>query len=477
LGASTKVLIADDSPLVLRMIEKMLAGAGFSVVTAHDGLEAVEKAVSEDVQLVILDVIMPRMNGYQACRLLKSEPSTRDLPVVILTSKDQAGDRYWGLETGADHFITKDSEPQRIVALVQEITARQEAEGRKPRDAGARSSMDILSRVNELLDRRLYEATILSEIGRVAGSLARFDETFRSVMALVGRAVDFSVGGMAFVDHDGASFFAAQQRRLSPAAAAELEARVRAALAQAGTAGRIQARTVVAADESAPEDQALGGFAAVPIAGGEGLAGLLALAGRHVGAGQERDPFLRQVAAQAHIVLQNSRLFERVQDLAIRDSLTDVFNHRHSVELIQQEVARVARYEGRSLSVIMLDVDHFKDVNDQLGHLGGDAVLRELARQLREGVREVDAVGRYGGEEFVLLLPETGYDEAVLTAERLRRRIEQHGFQAGERVLRVTVSLGVASYPGGSADSAATLIREADRALYRAKQEGRNRTR
>jgi diguanylate cyclase (GGDEF)-like protein len=125
----------------------------------------------------------------------------------------------------------------------------------------------------------------------------------------------------------------------------------------------------------------------------------------------------------------------------------------------------------------MLDVDHFKDVNDHLGHLGGGAVLRDLARLLREGVREVDAVGRYGGEEFVLLLPETGYDEAVLTAERLRQRVEHHAFPAGERAIRVTVSLGVASFPAGPADSAATLIREADRALYRAKQEGRNRTR
>ena len=121
--APATILIADDSPLVLRMIEKMLEGAGFGVVTARDGLEAIEKAVAEDVRLVILDVMMPRMNGYQACRLLKTEPATRDLPVVILTSRDQAGDRFWGLETGADYYITKDSEPQRILELVRNILA------------------------------------------------------------------------------------------------------------------------------------------------------------------------------------------------------------------------------------------------------------------------------------------------------------------------------------------------------------------
>ena len=100
--SAPKVLIADDSPLVLRMIEKMLEGAGFSVDTAKDGIEAIEKAFSGAVDLIILDVMMPRMNGYQACRLLKAEPSTRDVPVVILTSKDQPGDRFWGIQTGAD---------------------------------------------------------------------------------------------------------------------------------------------------------------------------------------------------------------------------------------------------------------------------------------------------------------------------------------------------------------------------------------
>jgi twitching motility two-component system response regulator PilH len=115
------VLIADDSPLVLRLIEKMLAGAGYSVLTARDGLEAIEKAMVEGVDLVILDVMMPRMNGYQACRLLKTEPTTKAVPVVILTSKDQAGDRFWGLETGADYYITKDSDPQRILELVKNI--------------------------------------------------------------------------------------------------------------------------------------------------------------------------------------------------------------------------------------------------------------------------------------------------------------------------------------------------------------------
>jgi twitching motility two-component system response regulator PilH len=131
---SPRVLIADDSPLVLRMIEKMMTEAGLQVVTARDGLEALEKVVSEDVHLVILDVMMPRMNGYQACRLLKTEPSTSSIPVVILTSKDQEGDRFWGLEIGADYYITKDS------GAPSDLDPREEHPGRGGGDPSPRAA-------------------------------------------------------------------------------------------------------------------------------------------------------------------------------------------------------------------------------------------------------------------------------------------------------------------------------------------------
>ena len=129
-----KILIADDSPVVLNALEAMLGAAGFAVVKARDGLEALEKAFAENVSLAVLDVTMPRMTGYQACRLLKTEPQTQGLPVIILTSRDQAGDRFWGLETGADYYVTKDAEPGRLLELVKNILAGEPpAEVTRPR--------------------------------------------------------------------------------------------------------------------------------------------------------------------------------------------------------------------------------------------------------------------------------------------------------------------------------------------------------
>jgi two-component system cell cycle response regulator len=473
-----RVLIADDSPLVLRMIETMLQQEGLCVVTACDGLEAVEKSLADDVDLVILDVMMPRMNGYQACRLLKSEPASRALPVVILTSKDQPGDRFWGLETGADHYITKDAEPQRILELVKGIL-RDNPRSDRPRPAGGGgSSVDILSRVNELLDRKLYEATILSEMARVAHNLVQFDECFVSVMGLVARIVDFGVGAMAFVEEQQLEVFLMLQRPASPAVVDELKARLLEAVArERGGAGfrRVQARLFAPSGSAGAREQTqLLGFAAFPVADKEGRGGVLALGGKALAQlAPQTAELLRQVASQAHVVLDNSRLFERVRNLSIRDSLTDLFNHKHSMELLAQEFARAGRYDD-TLSVLLMDIDHFKRVNDEHGHPAGDAVLRDVALVLRDVLRSVDAVGRYGGEEFIAILPHTGREEARRAAERVRAAVESHRFHVGAGELRITLSVGIASRSAHEVDAPAALVREADRALYQAKEAGRN---
>ena len=471
-----RILVADDSPLVLRMMEKMMTDAGLQVVTARDGLEALDKAVTQDVQLVILDVMMPRMNGYQACRLLKTEPSTQSVPVVILTSRDQEGDRFWGLETGADYYITKDSEPHRILDLVKNILAEEDRGATRPTEARP-TSLDILSHVNDLLDRKLYEATILSEIGRVARGFVHFDETFTSVMSLVGRVVDFAVGGMAFIEDDALELVLIQRRPVAAGVMEEARARLLDAVLRERGAPVTGGQARVLTPPGGPggmEEKALEGFSAFPVTTNNRLTGLLCVAGRRVArmvAGHEA--FLGQVANQASIVMENSRLFERVRNLSIRDSLTDLYNHRHVMELVSVEFTRVGRYQ-EAFSLLMIDVDNFKKVNDEYGHPAGDSVLKELARIIKETVRTVDSVGRYGGEEFVAILPHTAHALAMETAERLRRTIHEHVFLAGDRKVHVTVSVGVASYPSPTVDSPATLIREADQALYRAKEAGRD---
>ena len=473
-----KILIADDSPLVLRMIEKILKGVGLEVVTAKDGLEAIERAFSEELSLIVLDVMMPRMTGYQACRILKTETPTKDIPVIILTSKDQPGDRFWGLETGADYYVTKDADPQKIVDLVREILATSER-SHPPKDPETRSRIDILTRVNELLDRKLFEVTILSEIGRIARSLVSFDESFTSVMSVVARVVDFTIGAMAFVEDEDLDVFLLLQRPAPSSLVEETKARLLESVAAARPGvpfAKVQARLFAPGSRTGePDPASLGGFQTFPVTTSDRLVGLLAVGGKEVSRmGTDREGLLAQAANQAHIVLENSRLFERIRNLSVRDSLTDLFNHKHTMEMLANECARAGRYEG-GLSLVMVDIDHFKRVNDEHGHQAGDAVLRDVARLMRDTLRNVDSIGRYGGEEFAAILPHTAYGEAKKTAERIRMAVDRHAFRIGPRELKVTVSVGVASFPSDLVDSPGSLVREADSALYRAKQAGRNR--
>ena len=193
----------------------------------------------------------------------------------------------------------------------------------------------------------------------------------------------------------------------------------------------------------------------------------------------DADETLRALAAQAGIAVDNVLLHQEAQQLSNTDPLTGLGNFRYLSSNLAREIERATRF-ARPLAVLMLDIDHFKSVNDTYGHARGDAVLRELAARISEQVREVDTVARYGGEEFVLVLPETAMDGATRLAERICVAVRREPFhdesEAAQRPLTVTVSVGVASFPQHGA-SAATLMRTADTALYAAKTGGRDQWR
>jgi diguanylate cyclase (GGDEF)-like protein/PAS domain S-box-containing protein len=179
-------------------------------------------------------------------------------------------------------------------------------------------------------------------------------------------------------------------------------------------------------------------------------------------------------ANQAAIAIENARLFEQVQRLAVTDPLTNLHNRRYFFDLAHREMERARRYQS-PLSLIMIDIDRFKEVNDTHGHLIGDMVLRQIADRLSEQLREIDVLCRYGGEEFVVLLPDTALDAAYQVAERLRQATIQKPIQANDRLVQITTSLGVA-FMDAECDQIDDLIRYADQALYWAKSAGRNQS-
>jgi len=178
------------------------------------------------------------------------------------------------------------------------------------------------------------------------------------------------------------------------------------------------------------------------------------------------------LSAQFSLEIRKILLYETVEKMAITDSLTGLYVRRYFSERLEEELGRSARH-GLKFSFLMLDVDDFKKCNDTYGHLVGDVVLKGVARIIKESIREIDLVCRYGGEEFAVLLPETSSDAATFVAERIRRKVDEEVFKAYDERVKVTLSIGLAEYPE-SASNSASLIDRADEALYRAKNAGKN---
>ena len=198
------VLIADDSPTLRRIVTTVLERAGYTVVGSEDGVEAVQATFKVQPDAVILDVQMPRLSGYVAARLLKDDWQTCDIPVLLLTSLDAASDRYWGAQTGADRFLTKDFEAPDLVQALQEcISAADAARGGRPPlrpDPVELADDEVLARVSELLDRKLFEASVSAEVTHIAADVHGFEETVAAVLGLLARVVDYDLAAVCMLD-------------------------------------------------------------------------------------------------------------------------------------------------------------------------------------------------------------------------------------------------------------------------------------
>ena len=198
------VLIADDSPTLRRIVSSVLEREGFQIAFAEDGVEAVQSAFKVQPDVIILDVQMPRLSGYVAARLLKDDWQTTEIPVVLLTSLDAASDRYWGAQTGADRFLTKDFEAPDLVEAIREVIRQaDEKRGGRPAlraDPVELGDDEVLARVSELLDRKLCEASVSAEVTQIASDVHGFEETVAALLGVLGRIVDYDLASVCMLE-------------------------------------------------------------------------------------------------------------------------------------------------------------------------------------------------------------------------------------------------------------------------------------
>lgn len=481
------ILLADDSATVREMVSFFLKQEGYRVVCAKDGVEVVEKAMDEMPDVIVLDLVMPRMNGYQSCRLLKNEPTTADIPVIILTSQEQASRQYWGMQAGADAYVTKDSDLEALVTAIRQLLIKSPGRRSEKRDRCAPStSIDVIAAANEMLDQRLFESTIINEIGRLSTTLDDLGGTMRRVLHILETLIGFSIGAVVLVgDSDDDEDSGLLALRVKSDAADSMVMQIRDVIRDKmprvkGRALRFEdLKEICFEDTDRPRRKPTKTCDSIHIrvrsfrARGR-AGGLLAVAREGSPFTEEDERILDIVAMHSYTVLDNARLYDKVRRLSVTDGMLKIYNRRYVEEHLEKEVRRADRYGGQ-FSVMIMDVDKFKDVNDRHGHQFGDRALVVFTSLVKSVIRSIDMLGRYGGDEFIVLLPQTGLDGAVTIAERIRAATAERLRLDDLSESPITVSIGVSTYPDAGVRTPAEFLATADRALYLAKETGRNR--
>ena len=488
--ASSRILVADDDPAILQTISWVLKEHGYDVVSAQGGAALFEQLEARLPDLVLLDVMMPDADGFQVLERIKSDDRWRDLPVLMVSSLPPEEATVKTLGLGAADYIRKPFRVRELLARIQ-AQLRTRAVLRSARDA-LRSTEEELVRAREEAESRRKLVDILHE---VTGDLSS-DEIYHILARRVARALSISHCSVVLAkpgDRVGivaTAFENPSLRNLEiqidryPEIRAALD-HGRAVLIQDVRTSPLYAE-IRKQWESEGREVTIRSVIALPFTLDRLQAGVFFLRRTQDEPllTQEDVEFADAVIRAAVASIQRAQMIEtakadnaRLEALAHTDPLTQTLNRRALTVRLTAELERARRYDS-VLTLLMLDLDHFKKVNDTHGHLVGDEVLREVALLLQNAVRSVDVVARYGGEEFVIVLPETAEEGGVVFADRIRERVEAEVFGQAEKVkLKLTASIGVANYPSPRVESVEDLFARADAALYRAKADGRNRVR
>ena len=451
---TVRILIVDDDPKNVKLMCSMMARDGYELTTAGDGSEALARVQENPPDLILLDVMMPRMNGYEVTRHLKAGAETKAIPIILVTALDSPSDRTKGLEAGADEFLTKPVNPAEIEARVQSMLNLKRY----------RDQLMIRSRseVQICTDRQVEVSP--EKTGRPQRILIVEDD-IKDLKLLQTHLVspDYTLDAV----HNGSDAIETISRQHCDLVLLDI--------LLPGMDGFEICRQIKQMDHAKDTQVVL-------------ITCLSDIENKIKGVELGADDYLvkpidpRELQARVKVLLKKKSYLDRLHthyekalNSALLDGLTGLYNHAYIKRFLDLEIKRSQR-QGHTTSLLMIDVDNFKQLNDSLGHMTGDEILRNVARLIKESVREIDVAARYGGDEFAVVLPYGDGQAVKSVGERVRSLIETQVFAVPgtDEGRRATVSVGGAVYPD-DADTAGNLIETADRMLYRAKREGKNR--
>ena len=446
---SARILVVDDVDVNVRLLEAKLTIEYYDVLTCNNGAAALTLAAEQQPDLILLDVMMPGMDGFETCRRLKAQAETRHIPVVLVTALDGRQDRIRGLEAGADDFLTKPIDDVILFARVKSLTRLKQVmdELREREESSRRLGVDSngAARLRSEGGRVLIVDDDLRQAERIALELGAehriaIETDPEAALAAAKGALDLIIVNVAAVNFDGLRIVAQ---------------------AKSGDARRAPILAIVDPSERPRMVKALE----------LGAADILP---RPVDTEELSARVRTQIRRKRYTDFLRQKL-DSSMEMAVTDALTGLHNRRYMTGQLQALVGRAAQ-GGAQVAVLVLDVDHFKSVNDGFGHDAGDEVLVEFAVRLATNVRAVDLPCRMGGEEFVVVMPGASLEDAGRVAERIRRDVASAPFRVmgGKEQITITISVGVAATVGDG-DTPEGLLKRADEGVYEAKSAGRNK--
>lgn len=450
---TARILVVDDILANVRLLEAKLSAEYFEVVTAMNGVDALEAVQRAKPDIVLLDVMMPGIDGIEVCKRLKADATTQHIPVIMVTALDQLEDRVRGLEAGADDFLTKPVNDVALFCRIKSLVRLKMLSDELRARAESSQTMGLVVKKTIPVDPR--PGNILVVDSRVA-----FIDRVR--VALTGKhKVSAVIDPLEVIPSITESATPYELVIVNLDAEQFDGLRLCSQLKSLEQTRQIPILIVVAPDDEQrlmrALDMGVNDYLIRPI---------------------DRQELMARVNTQIRRARYAEELRVSVQtsiEMAVTDALTGLYNRRymetHLGHLVEHSINR-----GKPLSALAIDVDFFKPVNDTHGHDVGDKVLQELASRIRDNIRNVDMACRVGGEEFTIILPATELHLAQKIAERIRKSIASKPFSAGPNggTLNITVSVGLSTLTGAN-DKVEEFLKRADQALYIAKREGRNR--
>lgn len=447
---TARVLVVDDVDRNVRLLEAKLSAEYYEVVTASSGAEALTAIRDSQPDIVLLDVMMPGMDGFEVCEKIRATPEWMHLPVVMVTALSDIDDKVRGLQAGADDFLTKPVDDLSLFSRVRSLVRLKQVTDQLRLRLQTGNQLGIADEATYLAAQSATDAAILvvEESGLLGerlqdvlgedGNRVQLVHSAPEAMAAVNEtSFDLVLVCLDMVNDDPLRL-CSQLRSNEPSRHVPI-----LIIVEEGDKDRL-AKAL---------DLGVTDYLTRPVEANE----LLARARTQI----------RRLRYQVGM----REDYERSIAMALTDHLTGCYNRRYLDTHLAGQLEHAAD-SHKELSVLVLDIDHFKAVNDTHGHAAGDEVLKEVAARIKRGLRNVDVLARFGGEEFVAVMPDAGAQVAQSVAERLRKAVCQEPCKARELEIEVAVSVGVTAFAAG--DTAQGLLDRADGALYQAKAGGRN---